>query len=60
LINPAESYLSSSSPLALFGLGKVVRIDSILVNWPDGTQELFPGGAVDRQVELRKGEGRTP
>jgi hypothetical protein len=60
LINPAESYLSSSSALALFGLGKADRIESLEVTWPDGAREVFPGGAVDRLVELRKGEGRTP
>jgi hypothetical protein len=58
LINPAESYLSSGSPLALFGLGKTERIDAIEVTWPDGgPPETFAGGAVDRLVELRKGEG---
>ena len=59
-IDPGESYLSSSSPLALFGLGKIDRLDSIHVTWPDGTKERFPGGAVDRLIELRQGEGRTP
>jgi enediyne biosynthesis protein E4 len=58
LINAAESYLCSSSPLALFGLGTVKRVDSIHVNWPDGTREVFPGGDVDRSIVLRKGEGR--
>jgi hypothetical protein len=60
LINPAESYLSSSSPIAHFGLGKAERFDSILVTWPDGTKEAFPGGAADRSLVLRKGEGRAP
>jgi hypothetical protein len=63
LINPAEGYLCSGSPLALFGLGKVDRIDSIEVTWPDGSPpqvELFDGGPVDRQRELRRGEGRRP
>jgi enediyne biosynthesis protein E4 len=63
LINPAEGYLCSGSPLALFGLGKVDRIESIEVTWPDGTPpqvEVFDGGPVDRQRELRRGEGRKP
>jgi hypothetical protein len=58
LINPAQSYLSSSSPLALFGLGGTLVVDSIEVTWPDGSApERFPGCAVDRMLELRKGEG---
>jgi hypothetical protein len=60
LVNPAESYLSSSSPLAHFGLGKVDRIDAIDVKWPDGSRERFSGGAVNRVVELRRGEGAAP
>jgi hypothetical protein len=59
-INAAESYLSSSSPLAHFGLGAAAQVESILVTWPDGARELFPGGAADRLVELRQGEGRQP
>jgi hypothetical protein len=61
LINPAEGYLSSGSPLALFGLGQVDRIESIEVTWSDGSPpqvEMFEGGPVDRQQELRRGEGR--
>ena len=60
IINPAQSYLSSGSPLALFGLGTATEVESIRVDWPDGTKELFPGGAADRSIILRKGEGRTP
>jgi hypothetical protein len=61
LINSAQSYLSSSTPVALFGVGKATEIDSILVTWPeDGAQEEFRGGPVDRSVVVRKGEGRTP
>ncbi len=60
LVNPAESYLSSSSPLALFGLGKTDKIDAIHVAWPDGAREVFPGAAADRLVVLRQGEGRAP
>jgi hypothetical protein len=60
LINPAESYLSSGLPVAVFGLGPATRVDSLLVTWPDGTREEFAGGATDRLVELHKGEGHTP
>jgi hypothetical protein len=62
LVNPAESYLSSGSPLAHFGLGKAEQVDSILVTWPDGpveeADEEFPGGPVDRTLVLKRGEGR--
>ncbi len=64
VVNPAQSYLSSGDPLALFGLGTTAKIDSIVVTWPDGSvetsREAFPGGAVDRTVVLRRGEGSAP
>jgi hypothetical protein len=62
LVNPAESYLCSSSPVVHFGLGKAATYQSILVTWPDGERrtELFEGGKADRPVILRRGEGRTP
>ncbi|MCS6977394.1 MAG: CRTAC1 family protein [Gemmatales bacterium] len=58
--NPAYSYLCSNDPRAHFGLGSVDRVERILVVWPDGTQEFFPCGLVNRYVELRKGEGQPP
>jgi hypothetical protein len=58
LINPGSSYLCSNDPRAHFGLGKAERIDSINVVWPDGSEEVFGGGPVDRVIDLRKGEGR--
>lgn len=57
LIQPAYSYLSSNDPRAHFGLGKITSFHFIEVLWPDGIRERFPGGRVDRIVELKKGEG---
>jgi hypothetical protein len=51
------SYLCSNDPRAHFGLGPADRYDEIRIVWPDGTQERFPGGAADRQVTLKQGEG---
>jgi hypothetical protein len=58
-INPGQSYLCSNDPRAHFGLGKADRVDAIHIQWPDGdlTEEVFPGGAADRILELRRGDG---
>ena len=58
-INPGYSYLSSNDPRAHFGLGNVEQIDSIRVVWPDGKEELFPGGNVDREIQIRRGKGKS-
>lgn len=60
LINPAHSYLCSSTVLGCFGLGQANRYESIVVKWPDGSPpERFAGGTVDRTILLRKGEGEV-
>jgi hypothetical protein len=56
-INPGSSYQCSNDPRAHFGLGSAAGYDRIGVRWPDGTEETFPGGAADRVLLLRKGEG---
>ncbi len=56
-LHSAESYLCSSEPRAHFGLGAAAAVDRIEVTWPDGAREVFPGGAADRRVEVRKGAG---
>ncbi|HLW67554.1 MAG TPA: CRTAC1 family protein [Gemmataceae bacterium] len=58
-IQPGSSYLCSNDPRAHFGLGSIDKLDSIRVNWPDGSVEEFPGCAADQRLTLRKGEG-TP
>jgi hypothetical protein len=58
-IQPAESYLSSSSTTLHIGLGTVTAVDAVEVRWPDGQGEVerFTIGGVDRRVCLRRGEG---
>jgi hypothetical protein len=55
----AYSYGSSCDPRAHFGLGSTDTLDEIVVLWPDGVRESFPGGGVDREIVLRQGEGKS-
>jgi hypothetical protein len=57
-IDAAGSYLSSSDPRAHFGLGKLERVETIHVLWPDGAKEDFDCGKIDRQIVLKKGDGK--
>jgi hypothetical protein len=59
-MNPGYSYACSNDPRVHVGLGDAANYDAIQVLWPDGQMETFPGGAADRLVELRQGEGKTP
>ncbi len=56
-IETCVGYLSAQGPSAHFGLGASASIDSIVVNWPGGGAEKFPGGPVNCEVRLRKGSG---
>lgn len=59
LVNPGSSYLSSHDPRVHFGLAGAEEYSAIHVRWPDGTHESFPGGATDRVVVIRRGEGKA-
>lgn len=58
LVQPSYSYLVSNDPRAHFGLGTVASINTIRVLWPDGSEEYFEGGKVDRHITLSRGAGR--
>jgi enediyne biosynthesis protein E4 len=60
LVQPSTSYLVSNDPRVHFGLGLASTAESIRVIWPDGTVESFAGGAVDREMTIRRGAGRKP
>jgi len=59
LVQPGYSYCSSNDPRVHFGLGAATTVDSIQVLWPDGVEERFTGGAVDRYLVLRKRAGQV-
>lgn len=59
-VNAAGSYLAASDPQVHFGLGKTSTIAAIKVIWPNGDEETFPGGAVDRQIKVSHGSGIQP
>lgn len=59
-VNAAGSYLSASDSRVHFGLGDSTTLTAIKVVWPNGEEEVFPGGGVDRQIELSHGKGTKP
>lgn len=55
--NPYQGYLTSNEPLLHFGLGQRTSYQSLEVEWPDGTLEIFPGGAADTRFVLVRNSG---
>ena len=58
LVTSASGFLCACPPEVHFGLAETDRIDSFEVTWADGVRETFAGGAADRRITLRRGEGK--
>ena len=54
-VSPASSFLSSSDPRIHLGLGDVVRLESVTIDWPDGRQETMRDVAADRILVVHEG-----
>ena len=60
-VQPNQSYCSNNDPRIHFGLGKVERVDRIVIRWPRGGEETFGPFEVNRIYQLPEGTGqRTP
>ncbi|HVZ57851.1 MAG TPA: FG-GAP-like repeat-containing protein [Chitinophagaceae bacterium] len=53
---PYRGYLSSIGPGAHFGLGRVDRLDSVVVRWPDGRCQALQGVKADQVLTLRQAD----
>ena len=51
------SYLSSSDPRVVLGLGDAADVEQVIVHWPDGSDEVFPGPPLRRYTTLTQGAG---
>ncbi|MGN6800280.1 MAG: VCBS repeat-containing protein [Ginsengibacter sp.] len=49
---PTRGYLSTDDPRAHFGLGDLARIDSLVVTWPDGKQQLISGLKTNQSITV--------
>jgi enediyne biosynthesis protein E4 len=43
LLQTTHGFMSSSEPMLHFGLGKIYKIDSLVIVWPDGKREAKKG-----------------
>jgi len=60
LAGVAAGFLSSSSPVLLFGLGETTAIEALEVTWPLGRVERFTELAADTRVTLHEGVDGAP
>ena len=53
---PTRGYLSTVSPILHFGLGKIKKIDSIQLHWPDGKLTTERTVEVNQKIVLTQGK----
>jgi enediyne biosynthesis protein E4 len=53
------SYLSANDPRILVGLGSVAQVESIRVQWPDGSVEEWKAPSIDRYITLKLGTANS-
>jgi hypothetical protein len=51
---PTRGYLSSVSPILHFGLGGISSIDTLIVRWPAGNQQVLTNVAADQFLTLKE------
>ncbi len=56
--SPTRGFMSSSAGNLHFGLGKVKLIDSLLVRWPNLSEEVIKNVAVNNTIVLDAGNAR--
>ncbi len=56
---PTRGYLSTDDARAHFGLGSVTKIDSLIVQWPDGKQQLLSNIDVDKTITVANKDATT-
>jgi hypothetical protein len=57
-VQTGSSYISQNDPRLHFGLGQEAVVDRIVVQWPGGGKEVYPGGKPNRIVQVKQGAGK--
>jgi len=55
----AQGYLSAVSPLLHFGLGKETQVDSLIVTWLSGKQQVLVNVKANQAIRLSEAEAKT-
>jgi hypothetical protein len=56
-VQTSRGFQSASSPWLHFGLGSDAGFAGLTVFWPSGRREELPGGASNRRLWIREGQG---
>lgn len=56
-VQTAAGFQSASTPWLHFGLGASRRYEKLIVRWPSGRVDEFPGGEAGLRITVREGAG---
>ena len=54
IVQAGSSYLSSSDPRVLFGLGEEAGVKKLTIHWPSGTVQVLENLSADRYVKVEE------
>jgi enediyne biosynthesis protein E4 len=54
--SPYRGFLSTVQTLAHFGLGAVDRVDSLVIKWPNGRQQVLRNVSADQTITVKQKE----
>ncbi len=58
--NPFRGYLSTMQNIAHFGLGKISKVDSVVIKWPGGMQQTLTQVKADTLLKVNYANARKP
>ncbi|MES2775509.1 MAG: FG-GAP-like repeat-containing protein [Bacteroidota bacterium] len=59
LLQPSRGFMSSSEPMLHFGLGKINKIDSLVIVWVDGNAETINNVVVNSTLNMKQLKGQA-
>ena len=57
-LSSQRGFQSSPAPILHFGLGEQTKIDSLIITWPGGDQELYLDIAANQKLVYEQGKGK--
>jgi hypothetical protein len=58
--NPYRGYLSTDQEVAHFGLGKITKVDSVVIKWPGGKKQVLQNVKADQVLTVSIANAKTP
>jgi len=60
MVRTGGSYCSQSQLRLTFGLGSVIRVDSLEIRWPSGTIQVVEHPAINQLIRVEEGSSQQP